>query len=68
MIQYITYDKDGRLTAVNEHGQIVFTSDDTWMVNRYGNVVTINDINTMFQRNSPTYEKLYEHWLKTKGE
>lgn len=65
-MQYFTWDEDGRLTLVSEHGKIVFGSKDTSMVDKYGNTVTINDISVISKQNSPTYEELYEHWLKTK--
>ena len=66
MIQYISYDENGRLTLVGENGTIIFTSEDTHMVDKYGNAFTINDLKATFQRNAPTYDELYEHWLKTK--
>ena len=66
MIQYINWDENGRLTAVSENGTIIFTNEDTHMVDKYGNTFTINNLKAMFQRNSPTYDELYEHWLRTK--
>ena len=66
MIQYFSWNADGRLEVVNENGTIIFTNEDTYMVDKYGNTFTINDIQAIFKQNSPTYEELYEHWLKTK--
>ncbi len=66
MIQYITWDEDGRLILVSENGKIVFSSKDISMVDKYGNVVTIDDIKVIDQQNIPTYDELYEYWLKTK--
>lgn len=66
MIQYITWDEDGILTLVSENGKIVFSSKDATIVDKYGNVVTINDIKAVYQQISPTYDELYEHWFKTK--
>ena len=66
MIQYINWDENGLLTVVDENGKIMFTNEDVHMVDKYGNTFTIDSLKTMFQRNSPTYDELYEHWLKTK--
>ena len=66
MIQYINWDENGLLTAISEDGKIIFTNENTYMVDKYGNTLTIDDIKAVYQRNSPTYDELYEHWLKTK--
>lgn len=66
MIQYFSWNADGRLEIVNENGIIIFTNEDTYMVDKYGNSFTINDLQATFKQHSPTYEELYEHWLKTK--
>ena len=36
------------------------------MIDKYGNTLTIDDVKAVYQQNSPTYDELYEHWLKTK--
>lgn len=66
MIQYINWDENGLLTAVGENGKIMFANENTYMVDKYGNTLTIDDIKAVYQHNSPTYDELYEHWLKTK--
>ena len=66
MIQHFSWNVDGRLEVVSENGTIIFTNEDAYMVDRYGNTFTINDIGAIFERHSPTYDELYEHWLKTK--
>ena len=66
MIQYFSWNADGRLEVVNENGTIIFTNEDTYMVDKYGNTFTINDLQATFKQNSPAYDELYEHWLKTK--
>jgi hypothetical protein len=66
MIQYINWDENGLLNVVSENGKIIFTNEDTHMVDKYGNTFTINDLQAVYQRHSPTYDELYEHWLKTK--
>ena len=66
MIQYINWDKNGTLTAVNENGKIIFTQENTYMIYKYGNTLTIDDVQAVYHQHSPTYDELYEHWLKTK--
>ena len=65
-MQYITWDEDGRLNLISENGKIVFYNKNTYMIDKYGNTLTIDDIKATYQQNSPTYDELYEHWLKTK--
>ena len=66
MIQYINWDENGLLTVVNENGKIIFTNKDTYMVDKYGNTFTTDSLKAIYQQHSPTYDELYEHWLKTK--
>ena len=66
MIQYINWDENGLLTVVNENGKIIFTQENTYRIDKYGNTLTIDDIKAVYQQNSPTYNELYEYWLKTK--
>ena len=66
MIQYINWDENGTLTSVDENGKIIFTQENVYMIDKYGNTLTINDVIAVYQQNFPTYEELYEHWLKTK--
>lgn len=66
MIQYINWDENGLLTAISEDGKIVFTNEDVHMIDKYGNTFTIDSLKAVFERNSPTYNELYEYWLKTR--
>ena len=66
MIQYINWDENGLLTAVSEDGKIVFTKENTQMVDKYGNTFTIDSLKAIFKQNSPTYDELYEYWLENK--
>ena len=66
MIQYVNWNEDGCLELISENGKIIFTNEDTHMVDKYGNTFTIDNLKAMYQQHSPTYEELYEHWLKTK--
>ena len=42
------------------------TPEETYIIDRYGNEMSLTEILACFQLNSPTYDELYEHWLKTK--
>ena len=66
MIQHISWDENGLLTVVSKNGKIIFTNEDTCMVDKYGNTFTIDALKATFQQHSPTYEELYEYWTKTK--
>jgi hypothetical protein len=66
VIQYINWDENGLLTLVSDQGKIIFTNEDTCMVNKYGDTFTINSLKATFKQNAPTYDELYEYWLKTK--
>lgn len=44
------------------------TPEDMYIIDKYGNEMSVNELNICFQRNVPTYDELYEHWLKTKKE
>lgn len=66
MMQYVTWDENGRLNLISENGKIVFYNKNTYIIDKYGNTLTIDDIKAVYQQNSPTYDELYEHWLKTK--
>ena len=50
---------DGSVLTVNQNY--------TCLVDRYGNECGHNTQgNIFYEHNSPTYDELYEHWLKTK--
>ena len=66
MIQYINWNEDGCLELISENGKVIFAQEDIHMVDKYGNTFTIDSLKATFKQNSPTYEELYEHWLKTK--
>lgn len=64
--QNIGWDKDGILTVTNALGTIKITNEGLHMINKYGDTLIADDKGYSCQFNSPTYEELYEHWLKTK--
>lgn len=66
-IKHMTY--DGYSFTINYvNGSILMVNQDfTRFVDRYGNECGYNaQGNIFYEDNSPTYDELYEHWLKTK--
>ena len=64
--QIIGWDRDGFLTLTSDCGAIKFTNNDIYMIDKYGNTLSMDAMKAVYHQNSPTYEELYEHWLKTK--
>lgn len=60
------YDENSLLTLENEYGTVKISPDDFWLTDKYGNTITLKGMGVAFKRNSPTYDELYEYWLKTK--
>ena len=42
------------------------TPDDMYITDKYGNEMSMTEIKACFKPKAPTYDELYEHWLKTK--
>ena len=59
-------DDDGSFVWRGENTSMRLTNEDLYIIDKYGNEMSMTDINASFRFNSPTYEELYEHWLKTK--
>ena len=55
---YIIQSIDGNMIKI--------MSDGLYMVDKYGNTTFLTDINFAYKQNSPSYDELYEYWLKTK--
>lgn len=64
--QTLGWDEDGNIIITKTDGTIKITPDNVYMIDKYGNTLVIDDIRVTHQQNSPTYDELYEHWLKTK--
>jgi hypothetical protein len=66
-INQIIYDNDA-FTVNYINGFVLTVSKDcTRAVDKYGNEWGYNSQGALFyQQNSPTYDELYKHWLKTK--
>lgn len=57
---------DGYFVWENNGMKQVLTNDDFYLIDREGNVISLLDMNNWLKPNIPTYDELYEHWLKTK--
>ena len=42
------------------------TSNEMYIIDQYGNEMSMTEIQACFKPHTPTYAELYEHWLKTK--
>ena len=63
----IWQDDDGSFVFVGADGfEIKVTSKTMLFKDRYGNITTVDDGMLQYKQNSPTYNELYKHWLKTK--
>ena len=63
----IWQDDDGGFVFVGVDGfEIKITSKTIFFKDKYGNTTTVGDAMLQHKQNSPTYDELYEHWLKTK--
>lgn len=62
------YDKDGVLALSDGHKAIKIKNDGFHFIDQYGNETLFEYAKLTFKNDYPTYEELYNHWLKTKGE
>lgn len=59
---------DGLVIGMRPDGSYMkMTKTDLYFVDRYGNEECLSDFGVMYKQNSPTYDELYNHWLKTKN-
>jgi len=59
--------EDKGITLEAEDGRKFFISEDKiFAIDKYGNVMKYSDGFIHYKQNAPTYDELYEHWLKTK--
>ena len=66
-IETITRDDGGMIFKYHDGSELKYTADFMQFTNKYGDIEMI-DLNGLqyIQAERPTYEELYEHWLKTK--
>lgn len=61
------YKEDKCIILKGDDGREVYISEDKMITkDKYGDVVAYSDGTVCYKQNSPTYDELYEHWLKTK--
>lgn len=66
-INRIACDSDNIIVNYMNGSILIVTPDCTRMVDKYGNECMFNaQGNVYYEYNSPTYDELYEHCLKTK--
>lgn len=61
-----SWDEDGNMVITNSNGSIKITPNNVYLIDKYGNILRFDEAKLIYQQNSPTYDELYEHWLKTK--
>ena len=60
-------DDDGGTVFKHVDGtSIKITNEDLYVIDKYGNELSMNEIGTNFKSNAPSYEELYNYWLDTK--
>lgn len=66
-IKTVTRDDEGMIFKYTNGSELKFTQDFLQFTNKYGDTEII-DLNGLqyTQAERPTYDELYEHWLKTK--
>ena len=61
------FDEDGALVFKSTDGAAIrITNEDLYFIDKYGNETSMVDTFLKFDKNAPSYEELYDHWLKTK--
>ena len=59
---------DGLIFGMNSDGSYVkMTSTDLYFVDKYGNEECLSNFGATFKQNAPSYDELYNHWVKTKN-
>ena len=61
------FDEDGALVFKSTDGTAIrITNEDLYFIDKHGNEMSIGDFKISLKSNMPSYEELYDHWLKTK--
>ena len=61
-----SWDEYGNMVLTKYNGKIKITPNNIYIKDKYGNILRFDEAKLIYQQNSPTYDELYEHWLKTK--
>ena len=66
-LETVTHDDKGIIFKYHDGSELKYTEDYIQFTNKYGDVEIINLNGLQYYRAyRPTYDELYEHWLKTK--
>lgn len=60
------YGENGFLTIITGKGTLKINRDNFYLTDKYGNIISLKNTEFIFTQNSPTYDELYEHWIKIK--
>lgn len=61
------FDEDGAIVFKSTDGATIrITNKDLYFIDKYGNEMSMGDFKISLKSNTPSYEELYNHWLKTK--
>ena len=61
------FDEDGAIVFKSTDGTVIrITNKDLYFIDKHGNEMSIGDFKISLKSNMPSYEELYDHWLKTK--
>lgn len=55
---YIFQNADGRMIQI--------APDDLYMTDKYGNTTSLTNLGLTYKQQYPSYDELYEYWIKTK--
>ena len=56
-------DEDGSIVICDKHISMRIANDDAYIIDEYGNEMSITGLKAIFTPNAPTYDELYGHWL-----
>ena len=59
-------DKDGSIVIRDGSVSMRIAKEDMYIIDKYGNEMSVTGLKTVFTPNAPTYDGLYEHWLRTR--
>ena len=64
----IDQNDDGCIVVVSEKTgmRIKITNDNFYFIDKYGNEMSLDDLKLVVHQNAPTYDELYQHWIKTR--
>ena len=60
---------DGLIINMDQDGSYIkITNTNLYFVDKYGNEWCISNYGIAYKQNSPSYDELYGHWIKTKNQ